>query len=510
MEEKIELTENKRPKRKRTLPPAYDDFIVNTKLSKTNNSSHFFTPSSKLVNRSSSSKPSETKKKKQSHQKLIKKLRIDNMPSHDYIPSELDKPDLISVRVINLLKSFNGRGLIADKDIPEGTCIGEYTGVQFDSKKEFEDFLQKHATADNSYAMNLGKKIIDAQSQGNFTRYINFSDSQANMMFVNGRLHNKPVVKVVASKDIQAGEQLLVDYNVYDERASKDFVFLNPEDTHLSAKEFVGQYTAIYKLGTLRIDLSPIGLPVETMLLESGIMTTILNHQLLSEHENEFSPPEVNLPAFMIDSKGHPLEFSDSDTFTPLMLAAYLGQVDNVNWLMDKGARIDRQQNHSGHCALFFALQGYQMASSIKYRNDYVAIMKNLIARHADCSVHDREDNTFLHKAIAVLRKEDFKKVIDQLKVSQPENFRNLFSYINSFEQDVVVTCISEKKFSHLDILMQAYPDYFKDSFKRTNPERTFNKTVFFGAFETLENQKDREKLQTVLPEGAEKFISIK
>lgn len=492
MEERIE-----RPQRKRKLPARFDNYSS--------------LPSGQDGKKMKVSQPAKPKPKAKSrlqlhpYQRLVSQLGIDDMRPEDYIPSEIDRPRLVRVSGIDLLKSFHGRGLIARQDIAAGTCIGEYTG-RFFSQKEFEAYVQENDTADGSYAMTLGKKVIDAKDKGNFTRYMNFSDSQANMMFVNGRLQGKPVVKVKASKDIKAGEQLLVDYNVYDAKASSDFVFLNPEDTDLSAEEFLRRHQNHYLPMTLSTDLVAIGLSSGTTLMGSRIVQAIANNDSLSEKNGALDVLAVNLPVLVLDSEGRLNEFSNADTFTPLMLAAYLGQVENVNWLVDKGARIDRQQNQSGNCALFYALQGYQEAKSVKQQSHYLSIIRNLIAKKADCGVHDRHDNTFLHKALAILSEEDFKAVIKQLNLSQPENFKALFSYINSADKDVILTCVEERKMSRLKILMESYPDYFQDSFKRTNPERQFNRNAFFKAVQSYQ-QEEKKELLSLLPEKDVKWV---
>lgn len=160
---------------------------------------------------------------------IIERIGIDNMTPKEYIPTAHDNSHLVSVKEVNLLKKMHGRGLFANENIPEGTCLGLYTGLEY-SIEEFKEYLSQDPEADNSYAMTIGRTIVDARERGNFTRYINFSDSQANVEFVEGTINRQKVVKVIATSNIQAGQQILVDYNTYDQRASKDYYFLNPYD----------------------------------------------------------------------------------------------------------------------------------------------------------------------------------------------------------------------------------------------------------------------------------------
>lgn len=87
--------------------------------------------------------------------KIMVDLHIDNMSSSDYIPSAIDRTDLVIVQPVHLLRKTSGRGLFAREDIPKGTCIGIYTGEVY-SEQEFEQYLIEHAGSDKSYAMYVG------------------------------------------------------------------------------------------------------------------------------------------------------------------------------------------------------------------------------------------------------------------------------------------------------------------------------------------------------------------
>lgn len=117
---------------------------------------------------------------------------------------------LISIRFIDNTFGF---GVFAEKDIPKGSFIGEYTGLvrkrrRFRDKKNYYCF--EYTIGDwlrNPY-------IIDANLCGNHTRFINHSD-EANLetisVYADGVMH----IVFVALKAIKKGQQLCYHYGDY-------------------------------------------------------------------------------------------------------------------------------------------------------------------------------------------------------------------------------------------------------------------------------------------------------
>ena len=103
-----------------------------------------------------------------------------------------------------------GYGVISNIDISEGTYIGEYVGELITQRSTY-------FTSNNylwEYAIPYIKKtpyLINAKYKGNYTRYINHSDSpnlKPIYIYNEGLLH----ICFVTIKDIHAGQQLLYDY----------------------------------------------------------------------------------------------------------------------------------------------------------------------------------------------------------------------------------------------------------------------------------------------------------
>ncbi|WP_298622143.1 Dot/Icm T4SS effector AnkI/LegAS4 [uncultured Legionella sp.] len=413
-----------------------------------------------------SDRPTSTKDKRMHLariRKSMKSLAIDNMVAEDYIPSSLDQIDLVSVKSVNLLSNFDGRGLFASEDIPAGTCIALYTGEIYSSIAEFNRFLATNSEADKSYAMTIAGRIVDAAKKGNFSRYINFSDSQDNAVFEEGMLDRRKVVKVITIKDIKMGQQLLINYNIYEERASKSYFFLNPSDGALSAYEFYEMNLRHYEIQSVEVNLPALNLVVNQQCLLTPAAIAVLDNILLSDIEHlDFE--SIDLPVLNLNAYQEVLDFNETDVFTPLMAACYLGQVNNVQWLITHGANVDQQQNQSGNCPLFLALEGYNMVR--QNNSNYIKLLALLIRNQANPAVHDRADRTFLHKTSTVLSDEHFAQIIKLLNQTNAKQFITLFTYAEENGFDLVTYCLKNKAFNKMILLLKEYPEYFTKNYE--------------------------------------------
>lgn len=428
--------------------------------------------------------------------KFLSDLGIDNMKPMDYISSALDQTDLVVVGSIDLLKKQEGRGLFATKNIPAGTCIGIYTGVVFDSQKEFELYFEENSDANNAYTMDVGTKVVDAADQGNFTRYINFSDSQFNTIFVEGTHNRSKVAKVITTKDIFEGEQFLIDYNQYCEDFSQKYFFLNPEDGQNSAKEVQEIYSEHYTLMKMNIDIEAVQLKKNDHLYATSIGNVILQNGSLSQLDEMPDLATADLPFLKTNKVKVILDFDEVDNFTPLMLACYAGQLENVAWLLQHKVNVNRQQHHSGKCPLFLALEGYANAA-IDDKAIFVKIITLLINNKANILVHDRADMTFLHKAISVLSTKDFKTILTLIQKQEHIVFSDLFTYIDENDLDILLHCFKNKSFDKAKILLDLFPSYFIESSKNKE-QKLFCKEEYKNAIKDYDEE-DREVLLKLL-----------
>lgn len=112
--------------------------------------------------------------------------------------------------LIRWIDNLLGYGLFADADIEEGAFIGEYTGLVRE--------LNRFKPDPNGYCFHYPTKwfslhyqTIDAQNEGNVTRYMNHSDlPNVQPYYVLDR--NLPHIIFLAKKKIKKREQLTFDY----------------------------------------------------------------------------------------------------------------------------------------------------------------------------------------------------------------------------------------------------------------------------------------------------------
>lgn len=100
-----------------------------------------------------------------------------------------------------------GFGLFASSDIESEALIGEYTGVAMPAEQ-----AQRTHSSYKFGAETKGISLVDAKRFGNYTRFINHSEKNANCtpayVPVDGIMH----IVLVATRKISAGEQILFDY----------------------------------------------------------------------------------------------------------------------------------------------------------------------------------------------------------------------------------------------------------------------------------------------------------
>lgn len=115
----------------------------------------------------------------------------------------------VSVRHIDATVGF---GVFADKKISPCAFVGEYTGViQERNRKQLKG--KKYCLR---YALWEGKKqfTVDAEAQGNFTRFINHS-ANPNLGLQSVYWRGLPRMIFVALKEIKEGAQLTFDYGAF-------------------------------------------------------------------------------------------------------------------------------------------------------------------------------------------------------------------------------------------------------------------------------------------------------
>lgn len=113
----------------------------------------------------------------------------------------------VSIRWID---DILGYGIFAEEDIPAGAFLGEYTGIIRKRRRRHDrknDYCFEYTIGDWVY----NPFIIDAQEQGNFTRFINHSQ-EPNVESLSVHANNIMHIIFVAAEPIKSGKQLRYHY----------------------------------------------------------------------------------------------------------------------------------------------------------------------------------------------------------------------------------------------------------------------------------------------------------
>lgn len=103
-----------------------------------------------------------------------------------------------------------GFGVFAEQRISPCSFVGEYTGIIKErNKKEIKD--KRYVLRYNCWQARGRKFVIDAETHGNHTRFINHS-SQPNLVLQSVYWRGIPRMVFVSSKEIAEGAQLTFDY----------------------------------------------------------------------------------------------------------------------------------------------------------------------------------------------------------------------------------------------------------------------------------------------------------
>lgn len=200
---------------------------------------------------------------------------------------------------------------------------------------------------------------------------------------------------------------------------------------------------------------------------------TILAGKLLEK--SSYNREEINLPFLLEKSPKTFFRFCDIDHPFPLIIAVYLGQLNNVKWLLENGANIDQQEHHSGCSALITSLITYKAAGKLRShrisKEDALEIIC-LLAQKANPLTYDKND-FFLHQAIDVLDVDAFKALFIALKKNtQWYTLEKLFSVLNSDDLDPVLYAVSQEQWEKAEVMLNCSPAYHNKFFKKNDKQQ--------------------------------------
>lgn len=119
--------------------------------------------------------------------------------------------------------------------------------------------------------------------------------------------------------------------------------------------------------------------------INHSLLGRALHHALLAQ--------EVAALQLLLDS-GAPIHFPNQEGMTPLHVAARLGFSEDIDRLLDAGARLDLPWYKHGQTALHLACH----INNLEFSEETVAV---LLSRQADVNARDKTGHTPLHVAAA-------------------------------------------------------------------------------------------------------------
>lgn len=397
--------------------------------------------------------PASLKKQKTSQKSLAETgwetLEIE--AQFTYLESDLDKPGYVFVDKVNILNELDqGYGLYAADTIPAKTIIGQYTGK-----------VSNNSNPDSHYSMELSKNSsCDAEKYGNFTRFANYSEHQDNLEFVKMEKNKKTIVAVHSKRNINKNEQLLVNYNTFNEDAASKYYYLNTDDSWKSSSDYYQENKSYYKLSVMNYSFPALNMEKGDDIYFTNVAQDIINSKKITEL-NQTQLLSINMRILKSDPANEKiLEFKQFDTINALMMACYLGQINNVNLLLSNGVELNKQQTITGRSALFFAIQGVK--DEFCTENECLDVILTLIKHKAKIYIQDNKSELFLFSAVRYLSSDTVDQIINELLKSK-NSFKKIAGYVNEENEDIFYLAIKNKRFDTLNILLKHLPSYVID-----------------------------------------------
>lgn len=371
---------------------------------------------------------------------------------HDLL-EKLSHPPLKIAEIAILGK--NGFGAVATDDIPllkgnKDVPLGIYWGK-----------LEKEGKEGSSYIFTLSKHEIDACKYGNWTRFVNHSKNNYNVIAKQKTLvcgkNRLSYIEYALNKPVKAGQQLLVDYGPNYEFDRKHQIFLNPSNGVLSSNELFSRFQDVYEPVKGRLlDVCKKLIPhADKLFAPAHYMQILQGKAIYSATAKKHIP--VELPVLVAAKNGSIGVDSKQAGVTALMLAAYIGNPSATSMLIKKyRANVEQQNIRTGHTALFYAVQGDATPTA------KANIVKQLIDKGIDLTTQDRDGNTILHWCVLNKDLASLKFLFTYSK-SKHEAF-DVIEIHNRDEFDPITCAIANGEYKIASYLMQIFTKHFNSS----------------------------------------------
>lgn len=316
-----------------------------------------------------------------------------------------------NVFISQKFKKFNNQfdnlnAFIAPVARLQGTGKGAYAGksFQFNGKPlplgVYWGEISNAIPSDLSYVFGLGDESVDAKLKGNWTRFVNHSQNNYNVIAQRKYLVinniKLPYIQYSLIKDVKFGDQFLFDYGDGYQFGHNKRLFLNPCDREESPAEVWKKNEKQYEPKPITFgavnskNWRPFMLPSKFFYAPKFLKLALEDTNKLNEYikNNDFY---LDLPILFVDKNKELLSIDKQPGITALMVAAYQGKIDAVRVLVAHGASIEQQHAFTGHTALFYAIQNQNVNGG---KEDVIAY---LIRNGAKLTTQDKNGLTPVH-----------------------------------------------------------------------------------------------------------------
>jgi hypothetical protein len=101
-----------------------------------------------------------------------------------------------------------------------------------------------------------------------------------------------------------------------------------------------------------------------------------------------------------------------------------------------------------------------------KHTPSYLTIIQLLLKAKANIFIHDKNDKTFLHKAITILSDRHFKQLLKSLNTINKTALVKSFQYTDENDDDLYLACLRNFQFTKFEMLLTYHVDCFQKEYK--------------------------------------------
>lgn len=308
-----------------------------------------------------------------------------------------DRPADVKCFVTQIKKLDRGYGVIAGESISgeEVIFLGDYLGDEL-NQKQFKELKN------TSYvAIVKSNLFVNAEENGNFATRINHSASQPNVEFARDPKTGRLYLQTKKEVPIKKFHQYLLNYGpsfIWDTKSKENMRFLNPQDNGEESIDLLKKGLYQDHPISLRDDIANFfGYTPNQRFYVPKYFDDILKNECPANFPEN---PELDFGLLAIDPDTNlPLPIKKQKSITLLIIAAYLGHLNSVEWLVKQGANIDHQHSFTGHNALFTVIR-----SNLVHIENKEKIINYLINNSLECRepfvCKDKDGLTPLHWCI--------------------------------------------------------------------------------------------------------------